>query len=57
MVAILNFGGHLGFLLVRQVLKFQILVHLSSQYAKMMQSIRTTTSNLSTNRNQVSLIY
>ena len=40
------FGGHFGFSLVRYVLNFQSWVHPSTQYAKIMQSIRTTALNL-----------
>ena len=36
------FGGHLGFLLVRQVLKLQIRIPACSLHAKDMQSVRTT---------------
>ena len=36
------FGGHLGFLLVCQVLKLQIGIPACSLHAKDMQSVRTT---------------
>ena len=47
LAAILIFCGHLGFLLVRQILTLQIGIPTCSLHAKNRQSVRTTASNLS----------